>query len=171
MTSRAKKIRFLGEAQGQGASRTLLKDLGDVALDFREVPRALVMQCPDGCGQILSVNLDKRSGKAWRLYGHGDKLTLYPSVWREEGCEAHFIVWKGQILWCDGHTDIVWNDPELVGRVNQLLAAVSPQTRNYVDIAQHLDAIPWEVLWACQSLVTARKAARRNQSEFFVPLP
>ncbi len=168
---RASQIRFLGQARGQGASRAMLQDLGDVVLDFRDVPRALVMKCPDGCGQMLSVNLDKRSGKAWRLYGHGDRLTLYPSVWRGEGCEAHFIVWRGRILWCDGSSQTEWLDRELVEQVSQALTAVAPRLVDYVDIAEQLDAIPWEVLWACETLVKARRALRANQSEFLVPKP
>lgn len=171
MTRRATQIRFLGQAQGQGASRMMLEDLGDVVLDFREVPRALVMKCPDGCGQMLSVNLDRRSGKAWRLYGHGDKLTLYPSVWRDDGCKAHFILWKGRIIWCDGDSAVGWDDRELVARVARVLTGVAPRAVDYVEIAQHLDAIPWEVLWACESLVRSRQAVRRTQSEFFVPKP
>lgn len=166
MTIRATQIRFLGQAQGQGASRALLKDLGDVVMDFREVPRALVMKCPDGCGQMLSINLDRRSGKAWRLYGHADKLTLFPSVWRDEGCGAHFILWRGQLIWCDAESEVSWQDQELIERVGQVLAAAHPRSMEYVDIAQQLDAIPWEVLWACQALVRSRRALRRTQSAF-----
>lgn len=149
----------------------MLKDLGDVVMDFREVPRALVMKCPDGCGQMLSVNLDRRSGKAWRLFGHGDKLTLFPSVWRDEGCKAHFILWRGQLLWCDGSSSADWQDRELIERVRQVLTDVAPRPVGYEEIAQHLDAIPWEVLWACEALVKARIAVRRNPSEFFVRQP
>ncbi len=169
--SRAKHIRFLGTAEGQGNARALLQQLGDASIDHRGVPRALVMRCPDGCGQMLSVNLDPRSGRAWRLYGQGDSLTLYPSVWREDGCEAHFIVWKGHIIWCDGKSTIDWNDQVLIDRVGQVLAAASPRPVNFADVALQLNEIPWEVLWACQSLVRARIAQRRGNAEFYVPSP
>lgn len=167
--TRAKHIRFVGTAEGQGAARALLEQLGDASIDHRGVPRSLVMRCPDGCGQMLSVNLDPRSGKAWRLYGKGDTLTLYPSVWREDGCEAHFILWKGHIIWCDGDATVGWNDQVLISRVGQILTAASPRPINYAAIAQQLDEIPWEVLWACQALVKARVGKRLGHSEFYAP--
>ncbi|WP_442869546.1 DUF6527 family protein [Bradyrhizobium sp. CCBAU 11386] len=30
-----------------------------------------------------------------------NKPTLYPSFWRDGGCGSHFIIWRGQLLWCD----------------------------------------------------------------------
>ena len=74
---------------------------GDCTIVIRGVPRTVVMMCPDGCGETIAVNLDGRVGKAWRKYEHNEKLTIYPSVWRDTGCRAHFIVWNDQILWCD----------------------------------------------------------------------
>lgn len=168
---RVTQIRFVGNGQGQGASRALLTEVGDVALDFREVPRTLVMKCPDGCGQMLSINLDKRSGKAWRLYVRDDKLTLYPSVWRDDGCKAHFILWKGYILWCDRESTISWKDRDLTARVSKELDGASPNPMNFLEIAQKLDAIPWEVLWACEALVRTRHVLRLSDSEFLVPKP
>jgi Family of unknown function (DUF6527) len=64
-----------------------------LAVVLRGVPRWLVMQCPCGCGELLSINLDARGGKAWRLISAGKKISLIPSVWRTEGCETHFVFW------------------------------------------------------------------------------
>lgn len=169
--NRATHIRFVGTAEGQAPSRALLQQLGDASIDHRGVPRTLVMKCPDGCGQMLSVNLDPRSGKAWRLYTKDNKLTLFPSVWRDDGCEAHFIIWKGHIIWCDGDSAVDWNDLALIERVSQALAAVAPRSIDYASIAQQLDEIPWEVLWACQALFKARRVQRRGPSEFYMPKP
>lgn len=131
----------------------------------------MVMRCPDGCGQMLSVNLDSRSGKAWRLYGRGDQLTLFPSVWRDDGCKAHFIVWKNRIIWCDARDPVGWDDPTLVARVGEILEAASPRAMDYEDIALRLGEIPWEVLWACHALVRAKVASRRTDAEFYVAKP
>lgn len=169
--TRATHIRFLGTAEGQASTRALLQHLGDAAIDHRGVPRALVMKCPDGCGQLLSVNLDPRSDKAWRLYTKDNKLTLYPSVWRDDGCEAHFIIWKGHIIWCDGESTVDWHDQALINRVGDVLAAASPRPVRYEDIAHQLGEIEWEVLWACQALFKARRVQRRGQTEFYVPTP
>src|SRR5205814_291355 len=72
---------------------------GDAVLIQRGQPRWLLLKCPCGCGDEIPVNLDKRAGKAWRLYGDAHApVTLFPSVWRDTGCESHFIIWRGEIL-------------------------------------------------------------------------
>ncbi|WP_353001308.1 DUF6527 family protein [Mesorhizobium sp. M1295] len=151
--SRARYTSFKGEAQGHAQAVALLHQPGDMALDRRGVPRSLVMLCPDGCGDTLSVNLDARAGKAWRVDVRKNQLTLYPSVWRDQGCGAHFIVWRDRLLWCDRYDPAPWRDDELVGEVYvELERSVSGDYRHYEHVATILDAIPWEVLWACQML-------------------
>ena len=71
---------------------------GEAVIVERGVPRWLLLKCPCGCGEEIPINVDPRSGKAWRLYQDNRLgITLYPSVWRDTGCESHFIVWRGQI--------------------------------------------------------------------------
>lgn len=164
--SRASKMNFVGSAAGHGAARALLRQLGDVSLDHRSVDRSLVLMCPDGCGQYISVNLDPRAGKAWRTYGSENSLTVFPSVWRDEGCGAHFIIWRGRILWCDAGDKPNWHDEALASEVEQVLVAVAPQALNYVAIAERLGAVPWEVLWTCEALVKRRVAEKRGPSRY-----
>lgn len=164
--SRASKIRFLGEVAGQGAARVQLKKAGDAVVDVRGVPRAVVMQCPDGCGDILTVNLDPRSGKAWRIFRRRGKLTLFPSVWRDTGCKSHFIVWSDSLLWCDTHNSPDWDDGGLVLEVRRELASRPGDFQHFDEIAQRLDAIPWEVSWACSRLVADGVAERRKFVEY-----
>lgn len=129
----------------------MAKEPGDTVLVRRGVPRSIVMRCPDGCGDLLTVNLDPRAGPAWRLYVERDEVTLFPSVWRETGCRAHFILWDDAIYW----TNERWpsrHDRALIVRVSARLTSI-PQS--YETIAASLDEIPWSVLTAARSLVEA----------------
>lgn len=75
-------------------------DDGMIALVHRGVARAAVFQCPCGCGEVLVINLDSRTPQAWRHRLRGARLTLMPSVWRDTGCESHFILWEHSVYWC-----------------------------------------------------------------------
>jgi Family of unknown function (DUF6527) len=61
-----------------------------------------LMACPDGCGQVLHMNLIPDTKPVWRLTEHADRTaTLHPSVWRREGCGCHFNLRAGRVEWCD----------------------------------------------------------------------
>lgn len=133
---------------------------GDAVLVHRGRARSLVMACPDGCGERLTVNLDPEAGPAWRAYQTPRGLTLYPSVWRESGCKSHFIVWHDQIIWCDrfeaGNREPEPQDPTLGTRI---VAALGSEWKPYSQIAGAIEDIPWEVLRGCRTLT------RRGQIE------
>jgi hypothetical protein len=129
------------------------------------------MACPDGCGETLTINLDPRAGKAWRADGREGRLTLYPSVWRDQGCRSHFILWRDRIVWCDVYDPVPWADDELVRKVRRELELSAGRYVHFETIAAILNCIPWEALWACQRLQREKKAEVRNQSEFRVPRP
>jgi hypothetical protein len=54
---------------------------------------------------VLSINLDPRTGKAWRLRQDRFGVTLLPSVWRTSGCKSHFILWRNAVWWCRAAAD------------------------------------------------------------------
>lgn len=164
--SRARVIRDLGEAEGHGGCVARLVSPGDLIVDNRGVPRALVMLCPDGCGDILTINLDARSGKAWRTDRRGGRLTVYPSVWRSEGCGAHFIIWRGRVLWCDWREGPNPDDEALTRRVEDALRSQHPRLVEYESLAEALDENPWDVAWACRILVRAGKAQEEGRSRY-----
>jgi len=131
---------------------------GDAVLIFREQPRWLVLNCPCGCGHELSLNLDSRAGAAWRLYfDRSEQLTIFPSVWLQSGCLSHFIVRKNRIEFLGDErrdVDFVSKEPEfflLVSRVR--LATQDKRWFYYVELAEALDEIPWDILDACRYLV------------------
>jgi hypothetical protein len=128
---------------------------GDCAIVERAgVRRQLVMRCPDGCGDILSINLDARSGKAWRIYQRKGVWSLFPSIDRPTGCLSHFILWRGRISWIDvfdGQEENLDTIAEsLEARVMETLR--SKETASFTELADTLDEIPWDVLAACRSL-------------------
>lgn len=135
----------------------LLHGPGDAVLIQRGGPRWLLLKCPCGCGEELPINLDCRAGKAWRYYRDtGIGVTLFPSVWRDTGCESHFIVWRGRILLFgafDSDDDVELKLPSFIELVERVLAAWPAASLTlYVDVADQLEEIPWDVLDACRHL-------------------
>jgi hypothetical protein len=80
-------------------------------------------------------------------------MSLYPSVWRESDCQSHFVVRRGTVfvvpsgLWLGSASEDV--DPALVSAI---AAALDPAPIHYRDLADRLNADPWDVLDACRSL-------------------
>jgi hypothetical protein len=119
--------------------------------------RQLVMRCPDGCGEILAINLDPRSGPAWRMYKRRGRWSLYPSIDRTSGCLSHFILWNGRITWADSAADEI--DTETYDRLMQpvLTALQAHGSASYVRLADELGELPWDVLWICRALARQSK--------------
>jgi Family of unknown function (DUF6527) len=153
MRSRVRRIQFKGVADSRDTALPLLSDTGDVAVINRGRPRFIVIRCPCGCGENLFANLDRRAGPAWRLYHKRNKLTLFPSYWREDACESHFILWNDRIFWCDFEEDgdDLWSvDSSIEESVLKILS--HDEFIKYATIADQLDLIPWEALQACRQL-------------------
>lgn len=58
------------------------------------------MRCPCGCGTLLEMNLLPDSEPVWSLKVVATNPTLHPSIWRKDGCRAHFLLRNGRIVWC-----------------------------------------------------------------------
>lgn len=150
MKNRANRLAFKAQVEQRHEANPLLKMPGDAALVHRGVLRSLVMACPDGCGELLTINLDARAGKAWRAYGSQEELSLFPSVWRETGCKSHFILWRSKIYWCDWDDEL---DTPMEDVIELVRGRLSNELTPYVDIADALQLVPWAVLSACHRLV------------------
>ncbi len=61
-------------------------------------PRWLKVHCPCGCGSIVTVNLDGRAGRSWRLSITDGRASLAPSVWRTSGCKSHFLLINNRLI-------------------------------------------------------------------------
>lgn len=162
MNGRVQTLSFRGTVEHRHEADERLHALGEAILVHRGVNRSLTMRCPDGCGETLTVNLDRRSGPAWRLYTEGQAVSLFPSVWRNTGCCSHFIVWKSHIYWCDWGEELQATDEEFEQRV---LTSLSTALRPYPEIADALDAVPWASSLGVQRTLSSGTRRRRGRQE------
>lgn len=129
---------------------------GEAILVARGIPRWLVLGCPDGCGDTLPINLDPRSGKAWRFVEKRGRITLYPSIWRDTGCQSHFIIWDSKIWLFGAAVEITASEErssrEVEAAVLALLRAHPSSYRSIDSLAEELDVSPWQIWNACQAL-------------------
>jgi hypothetical protein len=101
-------IRLLRGAEEDNYRIAIVEDLPDrlrartlYVLTEQGLSMQASMLCPEGCGTIINLNLMPDDHPCWRLtVNAAGKPTLHPSVWRREGCCAHFFVRAGCIDWC-----------------------------------------------------------------------
>lgn len=58
------------------------------------------IKCPDGCGDIIMLNLSRKNSAIWKV--KQDKIgrvSIKPSIHKLDGCKSHFWIKKGNILW------------------------------------------------------------------------
>lgn len=149
MKRRAQTLVLRGAVEHRHEADMQLSSSGEAVLVRRGVDRSLTVLCPDGCGEVLTINLDPRAGPAWRFYLEGQAVSLYPSVWRKTNCCSHFIVWRSRIYWCDWGEELQPTDEKFE---SQVLSHLGTTLRPYLQIAAALDVVPWSVLSACQQL-------------------
>ena len=58
------------------------------------------MRCPCGCNEVLTLSLMQSYRPNWRVkIDWLNRLTLSPSVWKKDGCNSHFFIEKGRLIW------------------------------------------------------------------------
>ena len=160
----ARRVSFKGRVQFRHEADDLTPVAGDGVVVVRGRPRSFVIACPDGCGEHLTINLDERSGPAWRWYETSRGVTLFPSVWRDSGCKSHFIVWHNTILWCDWYTEGNREPESLYPELqDQVFALLDDRFVTFAELAFRLNAIPWEVARACHMLKAQGRAVEDAQ--------
>jgi hypothetical protein len=165
---KATRIRDRGSVTHRHAADEKIERAGDFVLVNRGVLRSFVMACPDGCGEVITINLDPRTDKAWRFYRKRNQISVFPSVWRDTGCKSHFIIWNHTIVWCDtlhGDRDVVVEEEDELRR--RVLERCTDEWQHFTTIAEALDEVPWDVNRACsylarsaQSLVEGKERLR-----------
>jgi hypothetical protein len=173
---RVEHLQLRGTVTSRSDTGGMLRVAGDAVLVERGRPRILVIMCPCGCGEELAINLDGQAGPAWRLYRRRGSCTLFPSVWRETGCESHFIVWKDQIYLfgfsedeAHDERDELSSNGATISRELVLDALSRKSLESVSAIADRLDALPWDVLVVCRRLVaegTAVEGTRAKRGQF-----
>lgn len=164
---RADRLKLQARVGSRDDARRWVIQPGDAALIVRGRPRSVVMGCPCGCGDQLTINLDYRSGPAWRFVERHGEVTLYPSVWRESGCKSHFVVCQNQIYLFGQNDFDRRRRPKLEGRVYKQLA--DGRAHHFADIADALGELPWTVLVACENLASdgkLRELEKPNRGTF-----
>jgi hypothetical protein len=146
---KVKSLSWCGTLASRSDATQVIRQAGDTCLIERGHPRLLIMRCPCSCGEDIVINVDPRAGKAWRYRQPGPHITIYPSVWRDTGCQSHFIVWKGSIWWADGDWE---SDDAGITDDSVLSACPGPAFVSAEDIANRLEADPWSVLRICRRL-------------------
>jgi hypothetical protein len=157
---RASRIVLKGEVDSRSEANVHLVAAGDAVIVRRQVLRSIALACPDACGDVLTINLDARAGRAWRLYTNDRRVTLWPSVWRDSGCCSHFIIWNGLVIWCDSR-DAEWH-PTFRAEVKEaILSLLSEDTwKTVLELADSSGQSPWDVAEACRELSRSGKAVR-----------
>lgn len=149
------------ELESRGGASAFLQVPGDAVIIKRGVPRWLLLKCPCGCGDEIPINLDPRAGKAWRLYRtQKNGLTLFPSVWRDTGCESHFVLWRDQIIMYGPRyrSESSPSDKLDLSSLSRRVLEAWPEGHfvHYVEVADTINEIPWDVLEACHRLTKNR---------------
>ena len=155
------KLMLKKVVQSRADAVGLLQKAGEAVLIERGRPRWLLMACPCGCGEEIPINLDSRAGPAWRLYRNQRAgVSIFPSDWRDTGCRSHFIVWRGHINLLGhgfGEYRSYEKEDDLASLSDAVLAKWPPTGfASFVDIADSLGEVPWDVLDACRHLVRRR---------------
>lgn len=163
MKKSADMVRFRGKVSTIREASALVTEPGDAALVERGRPRLLLLNCPCGCGQRFPINLDPRSGPAWRLYGNRrHELSLYPSVWRESDCGSHYVIWNSRIFLFGRYEDDFESQPsdDENGDLRSLVLEALPRETltPFWKVAEDIGAIPWDVLRVCRRLVKCAQA-------------
>lgn len=149
-------LRLRGTVEQRSQVASLLERPGDAVLIKRGVVRLIVLSCPCGCGEEISLNLDPRSGPAWNLYvKQGAGVSIFPSIWRKSGCRSHFVVWASRIWKFDDNEDAYEGEPSVSAPNSRTVLDQLTRSElvHFSAMAERLDAIPWDVLAACRQLV------------------
>lgn len=60
------------------------------------------MKCPCGCGRIIELPIIDEASPRWDIeINSKNQVSLHPSVFLKIGCESHFWLKNGKIIWCD----------------------------------------------------------------------
>ena len=66
----------------------------------RKYMKWIFLRCPCGCGDLLNLSLMASHDPNWKLkLDYLNRPTIYPSIWKKDGCESHFWITKGKIHW------------------------------------------------------------------------
>lgn len=60
----------------------------------------LILYCPCGCGEKIHLNTLPSENPYWKLRSNMlSRISIYPSIWRTKGCNSHFFIRSGKVVW------------------------------------------------------------------------
>ena len=65
----------------------------------KEFQAIAIMLCPCGCNSKIRLNLLPGNKPTWTVLSRDGVPTLKPSIWRKVGCESHFFIRAGKVVW------------------------------------------------------------------------
>jgi hypothetical protein len=78
-----------------------LKEEDFIVVKYNNQPYWVLFKCPCGCGDIISLSTQKNRYPKWNVHSSpSGRPNLYPSVRQTKGCESHFWITDGRIVWC-----------------------------------------------------------------------
>jgi hypothetical protein len=84
-----------------------------IAVVYKRKPIWALFKCPCGCGYIITLPLQKPHNPKWTLYkSEFERPTLYPSVWQNKGCQSHFWIEDGKVIWYNNNVGEPWFDED-----------------------------------------------------------
>jgi hypothetical protein len=109
-------------------------------------------------------------GPAWRFYANAHAgISIFPSIWRENGCKSHYIIWRDAILLFgqnEEEFDTVAQGNEVVSLSDAVLERLpAAGLLRFAELAESLNAVPWDVLAVCRRLVRLGRAREGRGKE------
>lgn len=95
-----KRIDFTVEYSENNPALDEVKDKILFVVGGKGYVKWVYIKCPCGCGDVLTLSLMKKNKPNWNLkVDKFNRPTLYPSVWKKDGCKSHFWIRKGKLEW------------------------------------------------------------------------
>lgn len=58
------------------------------------------LRCPDNCGDNIMLNLSVNRKPLWSVVqDKKGRATIYPSIYKLDGCKSHFWIKNGKLIW------------------------------------------------------------------------
>lgn len=65
-----------------------------------ELAKWAYLKCPCGCDDSIMLSLNRDTFPSWRIkQDKFGRATISPSVNKLDGCQSHFFIKKGKVVW------------------------------------------------------------------------
>jgi hypothetical protein len=83
-------------------SNSFIAEKDFITIVNRGKPYWALFRCPCGCGNVISLSLQKGHNPSWTVRKTtAGRPTVNPSIWQNTGCCSHFWIKDGRVYWCN----------------------------------------------------------------------